>query len=364
MSGAAFASVETMEAAWPGRLGWLAIPASAVIAILLALNPITAILVLGWLVRLMQRETVIAIARERCGTGRAGARKRVAASTQLAFFAPWTGWLRASTSRKSWAGRNFAGLIETARAGLAASLALLLATLPFTALLVLSWWAGWENSFNKGYEQAWVGPLIALLGIAIGVFILMHLPMALAHFAAERRILAMFEFATIRALIRQQRWRCLWLAILAVIAALPIAAAQVLPVFIENWWPGFADMPPQVIEETARRWHFVPTVYLILALIFLRRAQARCYARGALTLPLERAPFCHSIARQIGTGGDRALKAQAKRGWIGAIIPILLLIVVWFAFIAQIYVAQFANHAWWNWINHPLIGLPWIFQPV
>lgn len=32
----------------------------------------------------------------------------------------------------------------------------------------------------------------------------------------------------------------------------------------------------------------------------------------------------------------------------------------WTAFIAQLYVAQFANHAWWNWLNHPLIGLPWI----
>jgi hypothetical protein len=364
MSGAAIASPGDSGAWKPGLLSWLLIPSSLAVAVLLALNPLTAIFMLGWLVRLMQRETAIAVMRELHRENRSEAKRRLAAKAHLAALAPWTGWLFASASRKSWFGRNFGGLMESAQAGLAASLGLMLATLPFTALLLLSWWAGWENSFNKGYEQAWAGPLIALTGIAIGLFVLIHLPMAFAHFAAERRISAIFELGTIRALIRVQRWRYLWLAVVAVLAALPIAAAQILPVFIENGRPGFADMPPEVIEATARWWHVMPTVYLIVALIFLRRAQARCYARAAIALPRERTPFCHSIDQQMGAATNGGLTPQAKRGWSGSIIPTLLLIATWSAFIAQIYIAQFANHAWWNWINHPLIGLPWVFQPL
>jgi hypothetical protein len=62
-------------------------------------------------------------------------------------------------------------------------------------------------------------------------------------------------------------------------------------------------------------------------------------------------------------GGDTS-HAEGTRGWAGAAISSVLLVAVWFGLIAQLYVAQFANHAWWNWINHPIIGLPWIFRPL
>jgi len=367
MSGAVAMSVDAAS----GRVergakshGWFRRPVSVAIAILLALSPVGAILVLGWIVRLMQREAAIAVARQVTGGRRTEAIGALARQADLAALARWTGWVQPSTLRQSWLGRTLGGLIETVRAGIAAALALALATLPYAALLLLSWWAGWENSFNKGYEQAWVGPLVAFIGIAIALSVLSHLPMAFAHFAAERRLSAMFELRTIRMLIREQRWRNVWLALLAVLAALPIAAAQIVPVFIEGVWPGFASMPPEIIEQTANRWHFAATVYLILVLIFLRRAQARCYARSALALPAERAPFVHSVRERItGDSEDRPTPAR-KRGWAGAVLPTALLAVIWFALIAQLYVAQFANHGWWNWANHPLIALPWVYRPL
>jgi len=363
-SAALSAAEGRLETTQPRRLSWRRAPLSAVVTILLALNPVTAILVLGWLVCLMRRETAIAVAGILEGLGRRDAIRRLGATAEFAPLAAWTGWLAASTRRTSWTGRHFGGLVETVRAGIAAGVAILLATLPFTALLLAGWSAGWENSFNKGYEQAWVGPALSLAGIVLALFVLSHLPMALAHFAAERRLSAIFELSTIRALMREQRWRNLWLALLAVVAALPIAAAQILPVFIENWWPGFADMPAEVIEATARRWHVAPTIYLVIVLIYLRRAQARCYARAALALPPDRTPFCHAVAHALGREASRAPKARAKRGWAGAAISGVLLVAVWFGLIAQLYVAQFANHAWWNWINHPIIGLPWVFRPL
>ncbi|MCP4816243.1 MAG: hypothetical protein GY888_27325, partial [Planctomycetaceae bacterium] len=54
-------------------------------------------------------------------------------------------------------------------------------------LMMVSWYSGWDNSFNKGYEQAFVGPLVRLSGVALTLVTLSYLPMALAHQAAEGR---------------------------------------------------------------------------------------------------------------------------------------------------------------------------------
>ncbi len=362
MNAGAMVTAIPVSTAAPRRLSWLSIPLSTAIAIVLSLNPLGALLVLGWLMRLMRRETAIASIRELRRVSRSQARALLASRPALAALAPWTGWLRASQPRSSRLGRWFAGLAETVKLAAVSALALALATLPFTVLLLLSWWAGWENSFNKGYEQAWAGPALALLGILAALFVLQHLPMATAHLAAERRISAMFDLPTVRALIRAQRWRNLGLALLTFIAALPVAGAQILPAFIETWRPGFAEMPAEIIQAVATQWHVLPTIYLVLALIVLRRAQSRCYARAALSLASARTSFCNGIAAEFGPNSTRP--TSPKRGRLGGLVAGLLLTAIWAAFIAQLYVAQFANHAWWNWLNHPLIGLPWIYRPL
>ena len=38
-------------------------------------------------------------------------------------------------------------------------------TLVPSLLMLFSWEAGWDNSFNKGYEQAAIGPTTGTLGI-------------------------------------------------------------------------------------------------------------------------------------------------------------------------------------------------------
>ena len=362
MTAGVMVSAAPTGAATPGRLAWLALPVSSAVAIVLSLNPLGALLVLGWLMRLMRRETAIASIRELRRVSRSQARALLASRPALATLAPWTGWLRASQPKSSWLGRWLGGLAETVKLGSISALALALATLPFTGLLLLSWWAGWENSFNKGYEQAWAGPALALLGILAALFVLQHLPMATAHLAAERRISAMLDLPTVRALIRAERWRNLSLALLTAIAALPVAGAQILPAFIETWRPGFAELPPEIVQAVATQWHVLPTIYLVLALIFLRRAQSRCYTRAALSLASARTSFCKDIAAQFDPGGTGPV--SPKRGPFGGLVAGLLLTAIWAAFIAQLYVAQFANHAWWNWLNHPLIGLPWIYRPL
>ena len=320
---------------------------SILIAMGLALTPVTAVLVLGWFMRIMRREAAIALCRYgTAGKKRAAVLQSFAASSELAPLQRFPGWWR--------------GLMETLKAGIKATAALALATLPFGALLLLAWWAGWENSFNKGYEQAWVGPLLALTGALVAVVVLMHLPMALAHHAAERRVGAIWDLRVIRRLIARVRWRYLVFTAFLVLASAPVYLAQIVPTFIEGVFPDLATAGPEEIKSFAGRWHLSFTVYLVMVLLILRRWSARLYARALVASEGEGSRFVHLVFGELGLAVAESPGRLSH--WAGLFTNILTA-GLWFAFIAALFVAQFANHAWWNWVNSPLIGLPWIFRP-
>jgi hypothetical protein len=300
-----------------------------VVGIVLCLTPVTAVLVLGWLMRLMRREEAYAHQRLQGVTrGEPGPRLPHWVTgdtpTSASFFTRWLGSL-------------FDNLLQ----GLAALVTLAAATLPFTLLWLLSWWGGWDKSFNKGYEQAWVGRTIGLIGVAISLPLLARLPMALAHQAVEGRIGAFFAFREVRKLIRRAGWRYVGLSLLFVLASLLLFVAKGAPVFVEQWSPGFTDRNAAEIETFGRTYRFWATAYLLAALVFLRRASARLHARAAL-------------ASADGNASPSLLSS------IAAIARSLLLGIVWFAFVVQVFVGQFFNHQWVAWLNHPVIALPWL----
>jgi hypothetical protein len=313
----------------PSLLARFASVARFALGVILCLTPVTAILVLGWLMRLMQREED-------------HARKRMQAAAAGEQRPRLPHWITGETPRS--AGRLtrwFGSLVDNLRHGLAALAALAVGTLPFTLLWLFSWWGGWENSFNKGYEQAWVGRTIGLVGVAIALPLLTRLPMALAHQAAEGRIGAFFAFREVRRLIRLASWRYVGLSLVFVLAALPLFVAKGAPVFVEQWNPGFTDRNAAGIEAFGQSYRFWATAYLLAALLFLRRASARLHARAALALA-------------AGNASPSLLASTA------AIVRSLLLGILWFAFVVQIFVGQFLNHQWVAWLNHPLVGLPWL----
>ncbi|NNF79596.1 MAG: hypothetical protein HKN05_16355 [Rhizobiales bacterium] len=318
------------------------------IAVALALTPVTAILVLGWFMRIMRRETAIALYRYGAPEKkRKLALTRLAAAPELSHIHQFPGW--------------WTGLVETFRAGLKAALALAAATLPFGALLLLSWWAGWENSFNKGYEQAWVGPLLALLGLLLAIFVLVHLPMAMAHHAAERRIGALLELRTVRQLIWRVPWRYMVFTLCVVAASAPVYLSQIVPTFIEGVFPELATAGPEEVRAFALRWHVGFSVYLIVVLLFLRRWNARLYARAVLANGGGGGEFTSLVLQSMELPRREENKPVGR---LTRLVTSLITAAAWFGFIAALYVAQFANHAWWNWLNHPILGLPWIFRPL
>ena len=269
------------------------------------INPVTAVLVLGWLMR------------------------RMRFAMGLEDMRP--GWLlgHGGSALNRFAG----GLWSNLRHGVSAAFTLAIVTLPFTAVWTVTWWAGWENSFNKGYEQAAAGPLLSAFAMAVASIILSAVPMALAHQAAEGEWRAFFQGRRVRELIARAGWRYAALIIATAVLALPLTFSRMAALFIENIVPGFAALPPEEADRHVMTMALLTAAYVFLSLTLLRLWAARLHARAA-----ERSDHPSRVAR-----------------WFYG----LLMFAASFAFVLQIYVSQFFNHAWVNWLSHPFFFLPW-----
>lgn len=300
-----------------------------VLGTLLCLSAPTSLIALGWLMRRMRH-----VAHRTAGL-------------------PTTrpGWIMsANPGLAGWLG----GLGANIREGIMAAFSLALATAPFTVIWLLSWWAGWENSFSKGYEQAFVGPLLGLGGVVVFCVLMIWLPLALAHQAVENRALALFEWRMVRSAVRHTGWGYLMLATATVIFALPLFAGRGLVTFASGIVPGFDDMTVEQAADLAATINLVLAAYAFTALVILRGWSARIYA--------------HAVARAL-EGPESALwaasplagsKIGGRRSWkLTHWMRTALLSLIWFGLAAQIFVGQFLNHDWHLWLTHPFLLLPW-----
>jgi hypothetical protein len=267
---------------------------------LLCLHPVTSIIALGWITRRM-------------------------AAIMGAGATP--GWLLGPQG-EGVITRALGGLGANIRDGVRTLVGLALLTLPFTALWLGAWWAGWENSFNKGYEQAAIGPAVWFGATIPALLVFAHLPFALAHAAREGRLGAFAAWRTIRQMRAAAGWRGPWLALVSITLSLPFLGAQALPVFIEEIVPGFAAMAPEDQQSIAGTVHVLTALYSFASLYALRSMAARIAIR------------------------------PPARAWLSP-LWLILACVLWFGLVAQIVIAQFMNYDPWKWLIHPLYLLPW-----
>ncbi len=315
------------------RLGQLLVNAS--IGTLLCTGPVTAVIALGWIVR------------------RSGhlARDRFGAAEET------PGWL---LGPREWQGRPsgrmtraLGGLGANIRAGLMALTALLVWTLPFTALWLGAWWAGWENSFNKGYEQALVGPSVFFLGVFGAALIVPVLPLMIAHLATEDRLSAAFELRRLRSVVAQASWRVPALAVLAALMALPFAAARGLITTATDWAPQLETMPTEQLAEV-QGWITLALAALTFVSVWLTRSlAARVYTRAAaLAAGLRPGLWDGAQAAEGAMPATPRSRARAAFWYATAMTATL-------GFSFLILSGQFLDYAWWRWIFHPILTLPW-----
>ncbi|NNF72941.1 MAG: hypothetical protein HKN02_12210, partial [Rhodobacteraceae bacterium] len=308
-----------------GIFGWLfGALISLVFGTLLSLTAVTSLIVLGWLMR----------------------RMRFVAFGMAGLPGDRPGWILGSGGRIA---RLFGGLAANIREGILAAISLAIATAPFAVIWLLSWWAGWENSFSKGYEQAFVGPALGLGGVAVFCVTMVWLPMALAHQAAENRGFALFELKRVRSAVRHSGWGYLFLALATVIAALPIFASRGLVVFASGIVPGFDDMSVDQIAGLQGGADLLVAAYVFVALVVLRGWAARVYAR-AVARALDGPEADLWVSSPLSDGKKGGNRPWRLTHWL----RVLVLLAVWFGLAAQVFVGQFLNHDWHIWLTHPM----------
>lgn len=317
---------------WRWLAAALLVARDIAVGTLLCLTPIGAMLALGWITRRMG--TTI---RARWGTT-----------------ADAPGWVLGPRGA-GWMAWLLGGLAANVRAGLMALIGLGVWTLPVTLAWLGAWWAGWENSFNKGYEQASVGPAVWAFATLLFLPVLVHSPLALAHAAQEDRLGAMFEIRRIRSLARVAGWRLAGLALVSVLAAFALLGLRVVPVFIEGVVPEFAAMTVAQQLQIANGLDLLSAFTAFTAAAYLRWRAASVYAAVAPRAAAHRRFFLlweeHPAAR---------LKPETCRaGRVGITVWLGMSGLIWATLPVLIVIGQFMNYSPVLWLSHPVVLLPW-----
>ncbi|MCU0829522.1 MAG: hypothetical protein MUE52_19590 [Tabrizicola sp.] len=326
----------TRPAYGPGRLARLGhLVLNAGIGTLLCTGPVTAIIALGWLTR------------------RSGHRARSAFGA--AEEAP--GWIlgpREANARPTGRiARALGGLAANIRSGIMALTALLAWTLPFTLLWLGAWWAGWENSFNKGYEQAFVGPSVFLFGALLAALILPALPLMLAHLGTEDRLSAAFDLRRLRGLIAQSGWRIPALSLVTLIFAVPFFGARGLITTSTAWAPGIEDLTAEELADLQGQITLALAALAFVTVWITRALATRIYLRAA--------PRAAALKPGLwdGTQASEAATPAQTRSRILTLLWYALAMAFTLAMAFLILAGQFLDHAWWRWVFHPALTLPW-----
>lgn len=248
-------------------------------------------------------------------------------------------------------------------------------TLPICMIWLFSWNAGWAHSFHKDYEQSSLGRLTGLLGVALFIAVMLYLPMAQARHAVTGEWRAFYEFRIVRALVRRAGLRALLLSAFYAGASLPLMIGWLLPGFFEQINPSLAELTDAELIEIAKKYYFWFGAVGFAAFVGLRLAAARLYARTMAACVREAVvtrdqlrPFERDVFDRLGIVASAPL--AAPRSWaiavpmrLGGVVARVALTVatalVWFAFVAQIYVGEFMNYRpFVGFMNQPLVQLP------
>lgn len=289
-----------------------------VLAVALCLNPLTAIIMLGWLTRKTRADI----------DARLGGQ-------------PLPRWPNLIVGEhgtdRGFAGRWFGGIGGNVAAGLKAWLGALVLTAPFSLVWFAAWTAGWENSFNKGYENAGLWPGTGLVAVLLSLPAWTLLPMAIAHQARTGQVLAVLDLPKIWRLVRASGFSYFGLTLLVAIGGIGVFGARALPVFAEHLSPELAGGSAEAFNAFSGRFTLIATVPLILWLVAIRNVMARVYAN----------------AQRCLEGG--------QRGRLITAVPVALLCgSIWLGLVFLIHVGQFLNYHWWGWLNQPVVMLPWL----
>ncbi|MFP6582753.1 MAG: hypothetical protein VCD00_09375 [Candidatus Hydrogenedentota bacterium] len=356
-------------------------------------SPLFAVLAVGWVYRAMQRAALKSWWRM-SDEPQAGGTFREATEEQDSFrgHAYLPNWITAQEPIAAWKARQasssgfwaimkntvfatFGSLGRNFKIGLQGLFNIAVLTILPAMLWQFGWYSGWDNSFNKGYEQHDIGILISLMGIAIFIAVMFYLPMAQARQAITGEWRSFYQFRIVWAIVRTRSISCLILAALYGLVSLPVTFFKMLPLFLENINPAILEMSDPELLEYMNGYFFRAGIVFFLGYWLLHAVAARIYAKGLIeavarekvsiddlsTWELNALVRLSLVRNDAGNQRhivirivDTVTKPARKIGIVTATI------LLWFGFVAQIYVSEFlVYHPKRGMLNQPLIQLPW-----
>ena len=248
-------------------------------------------------------------------------------------------------------------------------------TLPGCILWLFAWFAGWNNSFNKGYEHAWIGPATGFVGIVLFIAAMLYVPLAQARQAVTGDWRRFYDFRLVWTIVRRRWPACLGLAALYSLCSVPIMVLVAVVMSLPQINPKLLDATPEQVGAVLSSYFFWSAAFVLPAFVFVRWVAARIYGSTLLKavqsgavpedalaemewqalhrlnlLQVQPQPQRHPFVRAIAWAGTRA----------GRITFGVATALVWFTFVAQIFILQFFNYLGApGWLNQPLVQLPW-----
>ncbi len=340
-----------------------------------------SVIVAGWTWRLMARISV------RRWTRAAGADVALLTEDEvLSQTAAWPRWIVGGASRDQGRGdalvrrlvlKMLGSLGTNVVLGTKALVATAVLTLPSGVLWAAAWWGGWNNSFNKGYEQASVGPLTGLLGVLAFIVAMMLLPYAQARLAVSGELARGFDVRLIARLVYSGPLRFGLVASVFVLASLPVAIGLALP-FSFGSNPEWLDLSRAEVIERLNGYYLLLGFLTFPLYVLAHAVAARCYSgallrgvkTGSVTLD-QLSDVEREVLGALGhleTVGIRHGQSTGSRRWWRRLVAIpagtlaiAIWAAIWFGLVAQVFVGQFFNYRGLRgWVNQPVVQAPWV----
>ena len=351
-------------------------------------TPFTAPMVSGWMTRYMRHRTI----RVWAGKSAPDIADTFYKDPQTAHYGYWPRWTSMREGfepdaesvglfRRIWRSIKgfFAALKNNYKLGLLMVFNTWILTVPFAAMWFLMWWAGWDIVFNRSYEES-VFPLLSSLLSVVGFSIVMlYLPIAQARMAVHGNWSSFFDLRTIMIIARHVRFRLLLLSLLFALGSLGVVGGtKVLIVFFENLY-GVDTRDIEALREPLFLHYCFVIWCFYIGLFVLKRMNAKIYAIGlikALSSGAMKTEDLSGFERDIlidklhfQVSGDTGHTQGVAR----LVLPVLsglrnltlalLTFALWGIFVFTIYAGQFATLNNADWLNHPLIQMPYIRYP-
>ncbi len=216
-------------------------------------------------------------------------------------------------------------------------------------LMYFSWEYGWLNSFNKGYEEAFIGPLAGFLGIFLFIAAMFYVPMAQVHQAVTGDVRAFIDFRFVWRLIQACPVTYVGLAAFIALASLPLEILKTAPAFFDDHFDAWTNASDAQVLHMLQTYLLVCCAVLFPTLLLARFLAASVY-RAAVLKVVRRGciaehdlhPVLDDWLTRLGLRGPLPAAAPKMRWGTGSIawwlVGTLDLIVLVAAFLAVVVV--------------------------